>query len=114
MTDADFESAKAAVIDAADSALSDGAPNGNFQIYPIDTPQIQFGRDYFVGDVVTVVADGTEYSDLVREVDITIEDGGKTQTVSPKIGEQGTGNPLNLYKTVFEMREKLRKLETRM
>jgi hypothetical protein len=114
MTDADFESAKAAVVDAADSALSDGAPNGNFQIYPIDTPQLKFGRDYFVGDRVTVIADGTEYSDLVREVDITVEDGGKTETVSPKIGEQGTGNPLNLYKTVFEMREKLRKLEARM
>ncbi|MFC9231360.1 siphovirus ReqiPepy6 Gp37-like family protein [Streptomyces decoyicus] len=114
MTDADFGSAKAAVIDAADSALNDGAPNGNFQIYPIDTPQLQFGKHYFVGDIVTVVADGVEYSDLVREVDITVEDGGKTETVAPKIGEQGTGNPLNLYKTVFEMREKLRKLEARM
>ncbi|MFE9455986.1 hypothetical protein [Streptomyces californicus] len=99
---------------AADSVLEEGAPSGNFQIYPIDTPQIQFGRDYFVGDIVTVLVDGTEYTDVLREVTISVSDGGKTTSVSPKIGDQGTGDPLNLYKTVFEMREKLRKLEARM
>ncbi|MFD8088975.1 hypothetical protein ACFWB7_02225 [Streptomyces solisilvae] len=102
------------VEDAADSVLEEGAPSGNLQIYPIDTPQIQFGRDYFVGDVVTFMVDDTEYTDVLREVTITVSDGGKTTSVAPKIGDQGTGNPLNLYKTVFEMREKLRKLEARM
>ncbi|GGW89485.1 siphovirus ReqiPepy6 Gp37-like family protein [Streptomyces noursei] len=113
MTDAEFENAKKAVVEAADSALKEGEKNGNFQIYPIDTPQCMFGRDYFVGDIVTVATDGTEYVDAVREVNISIEDGGKV-SVTPKIGEQGTGSPLNLYKNVWEMREKLRKLEARM
>lgn len=114
VTDEDFETAKAAVIEAADTALKEGEGNGNFQIYPIDTPQLAFGRDYFVGDIVTVSMDDTEYSDIVREVAITVEDGGAVHSVAPKIGEQGSGEPLNLYKTVFEMREKLRKLERRM
>lgn len=114
VTDAEFASAVAAVEEAATTALSEGTGNGNFQIYPIDTPQIQFGRDYFVGDIVTVMVDGTEYTDMVREVSITVDDGGNAVSVSPKIGEQGNGDPLNLYKTVFEMREKLRKLETRI
>ncbi|MEU5382679.1 siphovirus ReqiPepy6 Gp37-like family protein [Kitasatospora cineracea] len=113
VTDVDFESAKKAVIEAAQTALDEGAKNGNFQIYPIDTDQVQFGRDYFVGDIVTVSIDGTEYSDILREVVISVEDGGKTTSVAPKIGDQGTGNPLNLYKTVFELREKLRRLEAR-
>ncbi|MFF9481389.1 siphovirus ReqiPepy6 Gp37-like family protein [Streptomyces sp. NPDC014733] len=113
MTDAEFETAKKAVVEAADSALKEGEKNGNFQIYPIDTPQCMFGRDYFVGDIVTVATDGTEYVDVVREVNISVEDGGKV-TVTPKVGEQGTGEPLNLYKNVWEMREKLRKLEARM
>lgn len=99
---------------AADDILKEGEKSGNFQIYPIDTEQIQFGRDYFVGDIVTVDIDGTEYVDMVREVNITVDDGGNAVTVSPKIGEQGSGDPLNLYKSVFEMREKLRKLEARM
>jgi hypothetical protein len=99
---------------AADDVLKEGEKNGNFQIYPIDTEQIKFGRDYFVGDFVTVEIDGTEYVDMVREVNITVDDGGNAVTVAPKIGEQGSGDPLNLYKSVFEMREKLRKLEARM
>jgi hypothetical protein len=102
------------ISDAADSVLTDGAPNGNFQVYPIDTPQMAFGRDYFVGDIVTVAVDGTEYSDVLRQVTVTVDDGGNTLDVAPVIGDQGTGNPLNLYSTVFKMREQLRKLEARM
>jgi hypothetical protein len=102
------------ITQAADEVLKEGEKSGNFQIYPIDTEQCQFGRDYFVGDFVTVEVNGTEYVDMVREVNITVDDGGNAVTVSPKIGEQGSGDPLNLYKSVFEMREKLRKLEARM
>ncbi|MGW9170159.1 Gp37-like protein [Streptomyces decoyicus] len=98
---------------AADAALAEGASNGNFQIYPIDTPQCMFGRDYFVGDKVTVAIDGVEYVDVVRKVTISVDDGGKVSSATSVIGEQGTGEPLNLYKTVFELREKLRKLERR-
>lgn len=103
-----------AVRDAADSALKENEKTGNFQIYPIDTPQCTFGVHYFVGDIVTVSVDGVEYSDVVREVVISVDDGGATYDISPKIGEQGTGEPLNLYKTVNEMRAKLRRLEARM
>lgn len=114
VSDEEFQSALEAVKQSADEALKEGEKSGNFQIYPIDTEQTKFGRDYFVGDIVTVVADGTEYSDMVREVNITVDDGGRAVTVAPKIGEQGSGDPLNLYRTVFEMRAKLRKLEARM
>ncbi|MEU9258974.1 siphovirus ReqiPepy6 Gp37-like family protein [Streptomyces sp. NPDC048212] len=103
-----------AIQQAAEEVLKEGEKSGNFQVYPIDTDQVKFGRDYFVGDIVTVAVDGTEYSDMVREVNITVDDGGNALTVSPKIGEQGSGDPLNLYSTVFEMRKKLRKLEARM
>ncbi|MER5883083.1 hypothetical protein ABT160_04570 [Streptomyces sp. NPDC001941] len=105
---------KGALEEAAAKVLADAAGTGNFQIYPIDTESCQFGRDYQVGDIVTVIVDGTEYSDLVREVTISVDDGGNTQDISPKIGQQGSGEPLNLYKTVYEMQKKLRRLESRM
>lgn len=114
MTNADFEAAKSAVEEAATAALAEGVGSGNFQIYPLDTPTCLFGRDYFVGDIVTVAVDGTEYSDVVREVSISVDDGGKATDVNPKIGQQGSGEPLNLYRTVSEMQRKLRKLEARM
>ncbi|ARZ66917.1 hypothetical protein SMD11_1256 [Streptomyces albireticuli] len=103
-----------AVEDAAAQVLKQGEKSGHFQIYPIDTEQCKFGRDYFVGDIVTVVADGEERQDIVKEVGVSVEDGGRVQSVTPKIGDQGTGEPLNLYKTVWEMKEKLRRLESRM
>jgi hypothetical protein len=102
------------VQQAAAEVLKEGEKKGNFQVYPIDTEQIKFGRDYFVGDIVTVDVNGTTYVDMVREVNITVDDGGNALTVSPKVGEQGSGDPLNLYATVFELRKKLRKLEARM
>lgn len=114
MTTEDFEAAKEAVQEAATTALEEGVKSGNFQIYPIDTDECLFGRDYFVGDIVTVTADGTEYSDVVREVAISVDNGGNTQDVSPKLGQQGSGEPLNLYKTVYDMQKKLRRLEARM
>ncbi|OLZ74245.1 hypothetical protein AV521_00665 [Streptomyces sp. IMTB 2501] len=103
-----------AVQDAAKAALKEGEKSGHFQVYPIDTPQCMYGRDYVVGDIVTVEADGQTITDKVNEVTITVDDGGRIESVTPKIGDQGTGQPLNLYKQVFEMREKLRKLEARM
>jgi hypothetical protein len=114
MTATDVTDAKATVEDAADQAFEEGAGNGNFQIYPIDTAECVFGQHYFVGDTVTVAVDGTEYSDVVREVTISVDDGGNTQDVAPKIGQQGSGEPLNLYKTVSDMQKKLRRLQARM
>ncbi|UFQ16417.1 MULTISPECIES: siphovirus ReqiPepy6 Gp37-like family protein [Streptomyces] len=103
-----------AIEEAATNALKEGEKSGHFQIYPIDTEQTKFGRDYFVGDIVTIAVDGTEYTDVVKEVNISVEDGGRVLDVTPKIGNQGTGEPLNLYKTVWDMKAKLRKLESRM
>lgn len=114
VTDAEFTAALEAMGQAADDVLKEGEKSGNFQIYPIDTEQVKFGRDYFVGDIVTVEVDGVSYSDIVREVNISVDDGGNALTVSPKIGEQGSGEPLNLYQSVYDMRKKLRKLEARM
>lgn len=114
MTAADVAAAKQALSDAAENAFTEDSGSGNFQIYPIDTAECAFGKHYFVGDKVTVAVDGTEYTDIVREVVISVDDGGNVQDVSPKIGQQGTGEPLNLYKTVSEMQRKLRRLEARM
>ncbi|MFD7605148.1 hypothetical protein ACFWAN_32495 [Streptomyces mirabilis] len=114
MSDDEFEDAKTSLADAADTVFAESAKSGNFQIYPIDTAECAFGKHYFVGDTITVSVDGTEYVDVVREVTISVDDGGNTQDVAPKIGQQGSGEPLNLYKTVSEMQKKLRRLEARM
>jgi len=114
-TDADFATAQAAVLTAASDALTSGAKNGAFQITPIDTDLVKFGRDYFVGDIVTVSVDGTEYVDLVQEVTITIDQGGQTRTIQPSIGQDDSSSTVpNIYTTVAAMRDRLRKLEARL
>ncbi len=114
LTADEYTAALESVDDALTTALAEGEKNGNFQIYPIDTDDCKFGRDYFVGDIVTVAVDGAEYSDVVREVTISVDDGGNATDIRPKIGEQGSGDPLNLYKSVFEMQRKLNRLQARM
>lgn len=114
MTGDDYDAAVKSVEEAADAVFTENGGDGNFQIYPIDTAECAFGKHYFVGDVVTVAVDGTEYSDVVREVTISVDDAGNTNDVAPKIGQQGSGEPLNLYKTVSDMQKKLRRLESRM
>ncbi|MCX5201482.1 siphovirus ReqiPepy6 Gp37-like family protein [Streptomyces sp. NBC_00237] len=102
------------IREAAQTALKETEKTGNFQVYPIDTDFCRFGEHYFVGDKVTVVVDGVEYVDVIREVTINVDDAGKVNDVSPKIGQQGSGEPLNLYKTVSDLQRKLRRLEARM
>lgn len=112
-TDTTLAAALQAVQDEASSQLATGAPSGNLQIYPIDTENSEFGRDYFVGDIVTAYIDGVAYSDVLRQVTVDVDDGGNTLTVAPVIGDQGTGTPLNLYSVVSDMRNRLRRIETR-
>jgi hypothetical protein len=111
VTDAAYTSALQAVKDAATQALFAGAKNGQFQITPIDTPQLKFGRDYYVGDIVTVNVNGVDYSDVISECLISVADGGKTVSVTPGVGIQTNGIPVNIYRIVSKMRAQLRKLE---
>lgn len=43
---------------AADVALSEARPKLLVTLEPVDTPRLHFGRDYYLGDVVTVIIPG--------------------------------------------------------
>ncbi|MDC2953393.1 siphovirus ReqiPepy6 Gp37-like family protein [Streptomyces gilvifuscus] len=61
------------VNQAANEALTAGAAQGNLTMTPIDTPRLQFGRDYTVGDRVSCQVRDDFISDVVREVNITFD-----------------------------------------
>jgi hypothetical protein len=54
-------------------------------ITTLDLPRLAFGRDYGLGDKVTVeIAPGVTYPDIVTAVQLTAE--GHAETVTPVIG----------------------------
>lgn len=56
----------------------------------LETDGLQYGRDFNLGDKVTVVIDNTTLQDIVREVQIDL-DPSTGETVTPAIGTPGRG-----------------------
>ena len=98
---------------AAYEALIDGAGVAKLSVTPIDTERVKFGRDYNLGDKVTVSIDGVSFSDVLREIRLTdsLEDGA---TISPLVGTDGATETPELYKRVRELETALRQLEARL
>jgi hypothetical protein len=54
----------------------------------VDTPTVRYGRDWFIGYRVGVIAGGSEFADVVREVVTTVQaqDGQQTERVEAAVG----------------------------
>ncbi len=70
--------------------LAQDVEHTNLTITPVDTPALQFGRDYNLGDVVNVRIDGTTITDKIRQLHITLNSTDQ-ELVSPGIGNAGAG-----------------------
>jgi len=66
-------------------ALAQGADKTEWQLTPIDTPGMQFGVAYGLGDRVTIDVDGTLIQDVVRSVTIRL-DKDRGETITPYVG----------------------------
>jgi hypothetical protein len=92
---------------AATEALASGVKPVTVVFTPIDTPAQRFGRDWTLGDTVTVVAGGLTVIDQVREVHVTLNDAGAT--VTPSVG-QAAGD-LALFRALAGLDRRVRQLE---
>lgn len=72
-----------------------GADKTELDVTPVETESLSFGRDYTLGDKVTVVIDGQLIQDVVREVHIRLkaDEGGINGVVVPVIGTPGAVQP---------------------
>ena len=97
---------------AGDEALLDGAPAASLEMDPIDLPKLRFGRDYDLGDRVTVeLGDGVAVADVVRQVTLTWEAQGVV--AKPLIGPESardTREPLSVRR-IRDLSRRLGKLE---
>ncbi|MET8185733.1 siphovirus ReqiPepy6 Gp37-like family protein [Streptomyces sp. NPDC005246] len=101
---------------AADEALTSGAAQGNLTMTPIDTPLLQFGRDYTVGDKVSCQVRDGFFADVVREVSITFDAQGGYVAKAVIGSSDSTDNQDVLarqFQFIARIFNRLRRLETR-
>jgi hypothetical protein len=84
LVDARQNDTSALLEQSGDEALAGGAARGSFTVEVQDTPDVQYGRDYRLGDVVPYERRGVVLEDVVREVKITAQ-GGRV-LVQPTLG----------------------------
>lgn len=94
--------------------LAQDAQQTNLTITPVDTPALQFGRDYNLGDIVTVQIDGETITDKIRQIHIQLNDSDQ-ELVSPGIGNAGSGQIIELFdakqRALNAIKQKLARLQ---
>lgn len=76
--------------------LATDAQKTNLTITPVDTAALQFGRDYGLGDIVSVQVDGATITDKIRQLHIQLTSTDQ-ELVSPGIGNAGAGQIAHLF-----------------
>jgi len=92
---------------AAAEALASGILPTTVVFTPLDTEGQAFGRDWTLGDVVTVIAGGLTVIDQVREIHVTLDDAGAT--VIPSVG--APAGDLALFRELAGLDRRVRQLE---
>jgi hypothetical protein len=80
----------AELTQAGDDALADGAEPVNVSFTITDSPDVQYRRDWFSGDIVGASVDGNDFVAPVREVTTTVAkaSGGPTENISAVVGSR--------------------------
>lgn len=98
--------------DAAEDALAQAGPQAQLSITPLDTDGCRFGRDYQLGDLVTVItARGATLVQPVREVHLS--DTGDATTVQATVGTADATETPGLYTQVRKLWQAVHHLNTR-
>lgn len=93
---------------AIDEEIADRAEQVGLSLSPSDTEALAYGRDYGLGDQVTVLVDGVPVADVLREVKITLGESG--ETVVPTVGTPEGPRPGQ----VLGLFDRLRRLSARV
>lgn len=93
-------------------ALLEVSGTGSLSITPIDTEGVMYGRDYGLGDVVSISIDGVALNDVLREVRLS-DSVAEGPVVKPIVGSEGASETPYLYQKTRTLEDRLRKLEAR-
>ncbi|MEU5417701.1 siphovirus ReqiPepy6 Gp37-like family protein [Streptomyces sp. NPDC020667] len=97
---------------SAANALQQGGAQSELSLSPVDTEQCQYGRDYHVGDIVTVTTTaGADLTYPVREVHLS--DTADASTVQATVGTEAATQTPALYAQVRRLWQAVHQLNTR-
>lgn len=95
--------------------LAQDAQQTNLSITPTDTAALTFGRDYNLGDVVSVQIDDTTITDIIRQLHIQLNSSDQ-ELVTPGIGNAGAGQIAALFdakqRALAAVQKQLTRLQT--
>lgn len=92
---------------SASEALAAGVKPTTVVFTPLDTEGQAFGRDWSLGDVVTVQAGSLTVVDQIREIHVSLDDAGAT--VIPSVG--APAGDLALFRSLAGLDRRVRQLE---
>ena len=92
---------------AATETLAAGIKPTTVVFTPLDTDGQAFGRDWALGDTVTVIAGGLTVHDQIREIHVTLDEAGAT--VIPSVG--APAGDLALFRALAGLERRVRQLE---
>ena len=95
---------------AADEALASQGEQFAVAAVTIDTPALQWGRDYNLGDKVSVLTPFGPVDDLVRQVDISVDDTG-VEDIRSTIGTNDVAADDPLASTVRRLTARISQIE---
>jgi hypothetical protein len=100
---------------AAQNALLTGGAGPVLDATTTDSPFLTFGRDYGIGDLVTIeVVPGASYSDVVSGVTLTVDPSQDPSiSVVPKIGHSGDATSTD-QSIINQLSARIRLLEKRL
>jgi hypothetical protein len=106
-------STTATLDQSGDEALTAGEPTAGLLLTVTDTEQLQYGRDYGLGDTVTAIVRGIPVVDVLTQVRLDV-DAQAGLKVKPVVGSQ---NPADggkaLYKRLAALRRRILGIEGR-
>lgn len=101
----------AELTQAAQRRLAESTATRSVTMIPVDTPQMTYGRDYGLGDRVTVdVGHGITVDQVVTEVELTATRGGHLRA-QPRVGDLDPGP--RQWRLLRDALARLARLETR-
>lgn len=96
---------------AVEAELAGKVAKTSMTATPFDGGPVRYGRDYGLGDKVTCVIDGVAITDLVREVEVTLDAAG--EKLKPVIGTpNATGGP-DIFTRMKRLMTRVANLERR-
>ncbi|MGK5531530.1 siphovirus ReqiPepy6 Gp37-like family protein [Streptomyces sp. URMC 129] len=107
------DDAEGELTQAGQAATAEGAQTVSVATETVDTPDLRAGRDYQLGDLVTLaLPGGVEVAEVVREIRLTASaDGG--EQVTSVIGSQTATSEHASVRMIRELQSRLARLQAR-